>query len=204
MGRNKFMFFENFKTIANKLDDKMRLKFYDALTDYVFEGKEPDDVIVSALLEAIKPSLDKEDGRKNNGGNHNPKGINQHTEKNDSGQNRSNQVNLGQFLSRTETETETETKKERYIERKKVINPTLEEVLEYAKQMDSVAGCGGFKCSEKTAREFYDFYAGQGWVTSGNIPIRNWQVKLRGWALKPNNFKSKQEEEELKPLVCEC
>lgn len=110
MPKDKFMFFPNFKAMADKLDDGMRLKFYDSLTSYVFYGQEPDDPIISALLEAIKPSLDKVDGRQNNGGNHNPNGVNQHTKVGQSGQIRSKLVNSGQFLSETETEEETEVK----------------------------------------------------------------------------------------------
>lgn len=109
MPKDKFMFFPNFKAMADKLDDGMRLKFYDALTNYVFHDIQPDDPIISALLEAIKPSLDKVDGRQNNGGNHNPNGVNQHTKVGQSGQIRSKLVNSGQFLSETETEVEVET-----------------------------------------------------------------------------------------------
>ena len=109
MPKDKFMFFPNFKAMADKLDDNMRLKFYDSLTNYVFCGKEPDDPIISALLEAIKPSLDKVDGRQNNGGNHNPNGVNQHIKVGQSGQIRSKLVNSGQFPSETETEAEEET-----------------------------------------------------------------------------------------------
>jgi hypothetical protein len=108
MPKDKFMFFPNFKAMADKLDDGMRLKFYDALTNYVFHDIQPDDPIISALLEAIKPSLDKVDGRQNNGGNHNPNGVNQHTKVGQSGQIRSKLVNSGQSLSETETEVETE------------------------------------------------------------------------------------------------
>lgn len=61
--RDKFLFFRNFKEAADKLPDDMRLKFYDALTAYVFEGIEPDDVVIAALIGAIKPSLDIEDRR---------------------------------------------------------------------------------------------------------------------------------------------
>ncbi len=116
---SKFMFFENFKDTADKLPDDLRLKFYDAITDYAFKGIEPDDAIIGALVNAIKPSLDKEEKR---GGNHNPSGNNQHKV----GQTGSNEVKRGQtevkvevknnqggqsgqsFLE-TETETETET-----------------------------------------------------------------------------------------------
>ena len=109
MAQDKFMFFPNFKAMADKLNPETRLAFYDALTDYVFFDKEPSDPIISALIEAIKPSLNKIDGRRNNGGNHNPNGVNQHSKGGQSGQNRSKLVNSGQFLSETETETETET-----------------------------------------------------------------------------------------------
>lgn len=77
MCKDRFLFFENYYSITEKLPDDLRLKFYDALMNYIFKGIEPEDVVVSALITAIKPSLDKEDGRKNNGGNHNPTGKNQ-------------------------------------------------------------------------------------------------------------------------------
>lgn len=59
----KFAFFANFKETADKLPDDLRLKFYDALTDYVFKGVEPEDAIISALITAVKPNLDTEDKR---------------------------------------------------------------------------------------------------------------------------------------------
>ena len=120
MARDRFMFFPNFKATADKLDDKTRLAFYDAITNYVFNDLEPQDPIVSALLEAIKPSLDKVDGRQNNGGNHNPNGVNQHSKVGQSGQIRSKLVNSGQFLSETETEEETETETE--VKEKEISN----------------------------------------------------------------------------------
>lgn len=61
--RDKFLFFKNFKAVADKLPDDLRLKFYDAMTAYVFDGVEPDDPIVGALVGAIKPSLDKVENR---------------------------------------------------------------------------------------------------------------------------------------------
>ena len=57
--REKFMFFANFKETADKLPDEMRLKYYDAITDYVFNEKEPEDPVMAALINSIKPSLDK-------------------------------------------------------------------------------------------------------------------------------------------------
>ena len=61
MVQDKFMFFQNFKDTADNLSAEMRLKFYDALTDYVFYDKEPDDPIIKALVMAFRPSLEKFD-----------------------------------------------------------------------------------------------------------------------------------------------
>lgn len=60
MSKDRFLFFKNFKETADKLPDDLRLKFYDAMTDYVFRGIEPDDEMTSILLTAIKPYLDNE------------------------------------------------------------------------------------------------------------------------------------------------
>lgn len=61
--KDKFIFWQNFKEAADKLPDDLRLKFYDAITDYAFNGVEPDDTVVKALIAAIKPSLDREEKR---------------------------------------------------------------------------------------------------------------------------------------------
>lgn len=70
--RDGFFYFENYRNIAKNLPDEMRLKFYDALNDYMFDGIEPKDNIIIALITAIKPSLDKVETR---GGNNNPFGY---------------------------------------------------------------------------------------------------------------------------------
>lgn len=66
--KDRFLFFKNFKETADKLPPDMRLEFYDAITNYVFYGVEPDDPIIAALVSAIKPSLDKVDELDDNGG----------------------------------------------------------------------------------------------------------------------------------------
>ena len=106
MCKDRFLFFENYNSIAEKLPDDLRLKFYDALMKYVFKGVEPEDVVISALITAIKPSLDKEDtrggyregaGRKHNQNESNEIKINQKESKlikvnqNESNDNQNNQ-----------------------------------------------------------------------------------------------------------------
>jgi hypothetical protein len=97
--KDGFFFFENFKNTADTLPDDLRLKFYDALTDYAINGVEPDDTVIKALITAFKPSLDKVEKR---GGNHNPTGQNQHSEVK-SGQKEVKVGQSGQSFNKQET-----------------------------------------------------------------------------------------------------
>lgn len=68
-------------------------------------------------------------------------------------------------------------------------NPTLDEVLVYARQQNEMAGVGGFACSEETATEFWSYYEGIGWVVPNDAktPILKWQPFLRKWATNPKH-----------------
>lgn len=71
-------------------------------------------------------------------------------------------------------------------EKERFAPPTLEEVLEYARQQNSFAGCGGFVCTQEQAEEFWSYYESQGWRigNDSNTPIRDWKPKLRQWCIK--------------------
>lgn len=199
MVSDKFMFFENFKSTADKLPDDMRLKFYDALTDYVFKGLEPEDPVISALVNAFKPSLDKIERR---GGNNNPNGQNQHSDVK-TGQNRSkevknylskelldqNEVEEGQegrsFLeAETETETETEEKNNLTVTQKekstkKFRKPTIDEIKAYCKETENIID----------PVRFLDFYESKGWKV-GKSPMADWKAAVRGWASRERTIKA--------------
>lgn len=78
----------------------------------------------------------------------------------------------------------------------KFIPPTLEEVLEYAKERNSCAGTLGFKCSKKTAELFWSNYEANGWIISNECktPIRDWKAKLRQWAIKEPFISAKNDD----------
>lgn len=186
--REKFVFFKNFKTVADRLPDDLRLKFYDAVTAYVFEEKEPDDVVIAALVDAIKPSLDKEDKR---GGNHNPTGQNQHSTVK-TGQTRSNEVKKeiepdkaaqrGQsFLeirNKKQEKNISEDKSPDIFQKKKTTEksftpPTLEDVKAYIAER----GCAAVV----DAKKFFDYFEAGHWHDSEGKPVRNWKQKLITW-----------------------
>ncbi len=111
--RNKFAFFANFaETIRATLPLEKQADAYKAICEFGIYETLPNDPFLQGMCLMARVSIQKNDGRSNNGGNHNPKGINQYKKL----------VNLdevgqsGQFLSETEKETETETKNEDKIE----------------------------------------------------------------------------------------
>lgn len=76
------------------------------------------------------------------------------------------------------------------------IPPTLEEVLEYAKEQNNCAGTVGFRCSKKTAELFWSNYEANGWIISNECrtPIRDWKAKLRNWAIKESFISAKNDD----------
>lgn len=74
------------------------------------------------------------------------------------------------------------------------VPPTLEEVLEYARQQNNFAGVGGFACTPEQAEEFWSYYESQGWRigNDSNTPIRDWRPKLRQWCLKAKQIPTNQ------------
>lgn len=186
---NKFMFFENFKDTADKLPDDLRLKFYDALTDYVFKGVEPDDAIIGALVNALKPSLDKTDNR---GGAREGAGApknNQNATKIDSVTIKNNQKQSKQskqsILLETETETENNTPlisspqgentqidlEEAIAKTKRFTKPTIAEIETYCQE----------KGKSVDAERFWNFYESKGWKVGKN-PMKDWRAAVCNWA----------------------
>lgn len=74
--------------------------------------------------------------------------------------------------------------------RNKFIPPTIDEVMAYAKQQNDMAGVGGFACTEQIAQDFYDYYAGIGWMlpNDSRTPIVDWRPFLSKWARDSHRF----------------
>lgn len=109
MIRDRFLFFENFRRIADSLPDDLQLNFYKSLMAYVFDDEEPQDPIIKSLIIAISPSLDKEDKR---GGAREGAGApknnqNAKSKSNSEGETIKNNQNNQNNQSFLETETET-------------------------------------------------------------------------------------------------
>lgn len=182
--QNKFAFFANFAEAIKALPEEKQAGAYRAICEYGIYGELPSDPIYLGLCLMAKASIYKEDGRSNNGGNHNPKGINQHSDLGQSGKSRSNQVNSGQsgqirsIPLETETETETrngnkkqETEKygelgyvrltdEQYTTLKEKY-PNLDEAIEV---LDTWLGKNSKSAKEARGKNHYAYFKQNSWV----------------------------------------
>ena len=109
--QDKFMFFKNFaEAIRQSLPSEKQAEAYKAICEFAIYDQKPTDPLLLTICLLIAPSLFKTDGRKNNGGNHNPTGKNQHSNTDKEVNSGQSLVNFGQCWSiPLETETETET-----------------------------------------------------------------------------------------------
>ena len=194
-----FIFFANFSETIKNLPEEKQASAYKALCEFGIYGILPEDETLKIMCLMVKESIFKNDKRQLNGGNHNPTGKNQYSTEEKTEEDRSIQVNSGQFRSIGQSlykEKEKEKEKEKVYKEKKIDHPTLEEVLEYAKQQNEIAGMGGFRCSKKTAESFWSNYEANGWVVNNDCktPILNWKAKLRQWAGKESFFSAKNDD----------
>ena len=206
----KFIFQDNFKQAADKLPNELRLKFYDAITDYVFKGIEPDDVVVSALLATIKPDLDKRDtrggtregaGRKSKIIKNNQKNQIDYFEKNEN-QNKSNEIKVNQNDLQKERKEPKESKNiynnpenNKLFSSPSFDNQTdIEDFIKPQKkfQKPTIDEVNSY-CLEKgytiNGQTFIDFYESKGWKVGKN-PMTNWRAALSGWVSREKTLRA--------------
>ena len=71
MKATSFVFYESFRDASRNLDDATRLALYEAIMDYSLYGEEPDEVnpVASAMFKLVRPVLDTNAKRRENGRN---------------------------------------------------------------------------------------------------------------------------------------
>lgn len=207
----KFIFFENFKETADKLPDDLRLKFYDAMTDYVFNGIEPEDIIVSALVSAINPVLleEKRGGARENSGRKSKEiKINQNNqiENFEKTENQNNQIDFKKETKKnTPLNPQKENNKNIYTPitpngviapkgddtqldledvikaTKRFVKPTIEEIQTYCRERNKSVD----------AERFWNFYESKGWKVGKN-PMKDWRAAVCNWAKDSSSVVSQE------------
>ena len=111
MERDSFVFYRSFYEGVKKLDDSTRLAYYEAVMEYALNGAEPDEdnVFVTTLFNLIKPQIDVNNKRYENG----KKGGRPKKEVSEAPQ---------AAVGEVDTENQTETKKNQTITKEKPNN----------------------------------------------------------------------------------
>ena len=189
--RDKFMFFDNFKETADKLPDDLRLKFYDAMTDYVFKDIEPDDAVISALISAIKPALNTETwgGAREGAGRKPTKNNNLNQDKIKINQDELEKLENNQDEIKFNQDNQDEQKEKKSPlnpkENKNILPPDNNKLLSSPKKFSkpSVDEVKSYCLERKNgvdAERFVDFYECKGWKVGKN-PMKDWRAAVRNW-----------------------
>ena len=172
--QNKFMFFENFLTAIDQLDESERANACYEFCKYGITGELPKNKSLAMFCLGVSASVHKYQGRGGaRVGAGAPKG-NKNAQKQLIKNNQNNQKIQNNQNAQTETETETiNRKKENLIKEKRFSKPTIAEIRDY--------------CSERnngvSAERFFDFYESKGWKV-GNTPMKDWRAAVRTWERK--------------------
>lgn len=81
------------------------------------------------------------------------------------------------------------------------IKITEEEFLNWARQMDDMAGVGGFKNTETQAAMFWNHFNSQGWRKKNGMPITDPKSAYKLWVIKDK--KDEVEEEQIQKVEIE-
>lgn len=206
MCKDGFYFHRSFKNVADKLPDDMRLKFYDALISYGLDGIEPEDEMLSLLIEMAKPLMEYEEPKSRGGrregagaplGNNNAQKQSKTIKNNQINQN--NQSEQKETKKNTPLNPQKENNKNIYTPitpngviapigadtQKRFTKPTLEEIKSYFAEKGYV----------DDSERFFDFYSSKGWMVGKN-PMKDWRAAVRNWCRGQQPIKPKQTLEE--------
>lgn len=181
------MFYKNFLTAIEQLDESEQAEACFALCKYGITGELPENPIFKMFCVGVSASIQKYDGRggKRYGAGRKPNDFKRLCDNQKNQNNQKNQKNQNNQNAQTETETETETEtkakteseseeKELSIEssKKKGVfkKPTVEDVSAYCKE----------RGNSVDPESFYDFYQSKGWRI-GKEPMKDWKAAVRTW-----------------------
>ena len=169
--RNGFVFYRSFRDSAKVLPEEEQLPFLWAIADLALDNKEPNEedfsAIGKALWRAIKPSIEKERRRFENG----CKGA----EFGKLGGAPSEKMKGNQNARKYPVQEDTNTQSSSFIP------PTRKELSEYVKQ----------SYQKINIDLFLEYYEECNWTINGN-KMRDWKRAVSGWYHKPKRTKSKQ------------
>lgn len=177
---DSFRYFRTFFEAAAMLEDDARLKFYDAMNEYVFVGTQPsflgDTSAEGKMLKMawllVNPVIDK--SIRNSNGGRNSGGERPSMEGNDNArkQHENNSYSTPIQLQNNRDKDKDKDKEESIKKNRTAFeSPSIDEVREYADN-------SGYAIN---AEAFVSYYESVGWMVGKN-KMKNWQAAVRNWA----------------------
>lgn len=202
MARDGFIFYESFYDATKCLPDQTKLEAYRLLFEYALYGIEPesDDAIAVGFFKLMRPQIDANNKRRENGCRGGKKDTeaepndNQTATKPEPNDNQSltkAEPNLNQTLTKPEPNDNQSLTKEGAKEKDKVKDKDKDK--DKAKDKEKERECG-FRppsidevrryCLERgnniNPEQFIDFYSAKGWFVGKN-KMKDWQAAIRTW-----------------------
>ena len=184
---DSFVFYESFLKAGNRLKPELQLKYFKAIFEYAFYGKETEtDETVLSMLDLIKPQLEANKQKRKNGslgGRPTIKNLEEEPvvseekpmvidNENHRFDNEKPNVNVNVNVNGNEDKRES-------IERKSFEPPSLSQVEKVCEEL-------GF--DKSIAASFYNYYSANGWMQGKDKPILNWVAQLNVWVARQHEF----------------
>ena len=180
MSKAGFVMLPSYYDAIRPLSSEDRLRMYDALMDYAFAGKYPEDLppLLNGYFVLLKPNIDSsvskyaasvENGKKGGRPKKKPNENPAQTQRKPS----------NKPVEKQEKERERELEKEFVAAtppHPRFIPPTVDEIKAY---------CTGRK-NTVDAERFFDYYSANGWKQGRGKPIVDWKAAVRTWERQNN------------------
>lgn len=170
MTRDSFVFYKSFYEAVNHLNDADRLACYDAIAKYGLEGVCDAEGVPAAIMSIVRPILDANNRRYENGKQGGRKPNQNQTETKP-------EPNPNQTETKGEPNVKCKMLNENVKEKRKTeqkekafVKPTAEEVREYCRE----------RGNNVDPEAFVAYYESKGWKV-GNQPMKNWKAAIVTW-----------------------
>ena len=183
MERESFVFYRSFHEAISEIEDKaLRMDCFNAIVKYGLYGIEPEDdnPMVQMVFKLVKPQLDANNKRYENGrkgaefgklggrprkipigdNDKNPLGVSSDTPN----------VNVNVNVNDNVNENVKDKKEKSGTKTTRFTPPTVDEVREYCNERQN----------QVDANRFVDFYASKGWKV-GSQSMKDWKACVRTW-----------------------
>lgn len=188
--RNTVIFYKDWYEAIRELSDEERMRVYDAVMRYAFDGEVPSDKFIRAATALMRSAIDRDQSKFESVSRKRAEAVSKRWRAYKSKQENTNDTKRSDNENEYENVNENDNvpttivvgdKKEKPSKEdkkktapkpveKRFVKPTVEQVAEYCRERGNGVD----------ARRFVDFYESKGWKV-GTTPMKDWKAAVRTW-----------------------